>query len=134
VRQSDIWKILLSGEPVPDGEIFEGSTCSAPAVKLSRLKKKLEREGEHTIKRIQCYRLPQCELAAGLEHSPVLIQCATVLNGSTALSKDQLAAQVWNYAASENDIWDAIYRLRDDWGLPVVSTGYRQMTVQEGKP
>jgi hypothetical protein len=130
VRQSDIAKILQSDGAVPDGQIFDGSTTSTPAVQLSRLKKKFEREGENTIARLQCYRLDQCELPAGLERSPVLFRFATVLNGSTALSKDRLAEQVWPSGASDNDVWNAVDRLRDDWDLNVVSTGYRQIRVK----
>ena len=131
-HQSDIEKILRSDTAVPDEKIFGSSTCSTPHVQLSRFKKKLERESKNTVARLQCYRLPLCKLPAGLERSPVLFRLATVLNGSTALSKDQLGEQVWSDADgwSDNDVWNGIDRLRDDWSLNIESTGYHQITVK----
>jgi hypothetical protein len=129
VRQSDIEKVLESGEPVPDEQIFGSSTRSTPHVQLARAKKKFEREGNNTVVRLQCYRLPQCELPEGLEDSPVLYQFATVLNDSTALSKNQLAERVWPYAG-DTDVWNAVYRLCNGWDLGVISTGYHQKTVK----
>jgi biotin operon repressor len=128
MRQRDIDGILRSGEAVPGGQVFAGSTTSTRAVQLSRVKKRIEREG-NTVRRVQCYRLPQCELPAGLERSPVLFQLASALAGSTALSVDQLAERVWSHGASDNDVWNAVDRLRD-WGLNVVSTGYYRMMIK----
>jgi hypothetical protein len=129
-RQSDIEKTLRSGEAVPDGEIFGDSTRSTPHVQLNRIKKKFETEGDNTVVRLQCYRLDQCRLPAGLKRSPVLYRFATTLKNSTALSKDQLAERVWPYGAGDTDVWNAVDRLRDDWSLNVVSTGYRQMVIK----
>jgi biotin operon repressor len=130
MRQSDMERLLRSGGAVPDGQIFGASTRSTAHVQLGRVKRKIERESGNTIERLQCYRLEQCTLPTGLEHSPVLSRLATTLLGSTALSKEQLMEQVWPYGGSDTDLWNGIHRLRDDWGLNVVSTGYHQVGIK----
>jgi hypothetical protein len=134
MRQAEIERILDAGEPVPDGEIFGSSTKSTRGVQLSRVKAKYEREGPYTVSRLQCYRLPRRELPAGLERCPVLFSLASALNGSTALSKDQLASpgRIWgNDGASDSAVWNGVDRLRDPpWSLNVVSTGYRQKGIK----
>jgi hypothetical protein len=132
MRQQDMERLLRSDDgAVPDHLLFEGSTTSTPAVKLSRLKKKFEREGNHTIVGVQCYRLDRRELPESLKGAPVLYAAATTLNESTALSKDQLATKVWGArGGSENDVWNVVHCLRDDWDLPILSTGYHQMVVK----
>jgi hypothetical protein len=131
MRQEDMKRLLWPGLPIPEGQLFEGSTKSTPAVKLNRLKKELERKTDYTLVRRQCYWLPQCELPEGLKNSsPVLYAFATAINGSTAQSIDQLSARVWGaHGATENNVQNDVYRLRHDYGLNVVSTGYRQMIV-----
>jgi hypothetical protein len=128
MRQSEIEKILKSGEAVPGGTIFnDGSTKSTRAVQLSRVTEKIERETEYTVERIQCYRLPRSKLPKGLKGSPVLWQLATEINGSTARSVDQLGERVWGSSLngwSESNVENGIYQLRHDWGLNVKSTGY----------
>ena len=132
MRQSDIEKILRSDTAVPDEKIFGSSTRSTAHVQLSRFKKKLEKDG-NTVVHLQCYRLPQCELPEGLKSAaPILFGLATKLNGSTALSIDQLAKEIWCHRGSENDVTNAIYRLRHDWGVYPKSTGYHAITVKIG--
>jgi hypothetical protein len=130
MRQSDMKRILQSDTAVPDEKIFGASTTSTPHVQLSRLKKEFEREG-NTIVRLQCYRQPLCELPEELKRAPVLFGFATVLNGSTAQSIDQLAARVWgSNGASNDDVTTAVDRLRDVYGLNIVSTGYHAVRVE----
>jgi hypothetical protein len=133
VGKGDIERILKSGGAVPDEQIFGDSTRNTAHAQLSRVKKKIETEGSYTVKRLQCYRLDRCELPAGLERFPVLYEFAAALNGSTALSKDQIAGQVWqcgDYGGGDTDVWNVVYRLRSDWRLNVISTGYHQLEVR----
>jgi hypothetical protein len=119
-----IERLLRNDDAVPDEQIFEGNTTSTPAVKLTRLRKKLAREGNDTIPHIQGYRLDECELPAGLERAPKLFQLATTLNGSTAQSIDQLSEKVWGRLAA-NNVTNGISQLRHEpWSLNIVSTGY----------
>lgn len=132
MRQSEMLGILRSDGAVPDEQLFGASTCSTPHVQLTRLKKKLEREGNNTVVRLQCYRLPPCKLPEGLNRCPVLFQFATALNGSTALSIDQIGERVWSgpNGCSDYDVTNAVDRCRDDWDLNIISTGYHQITVR----
>jgi hypothetical protein len=127
------WKIehlLRSDDAVPDGEIFEGSTTSTPAVKLNRLRKKFAREGNNTIKHIQCYRLDWGPLPEGLKDKPVLYRFATTLIGSTAQSIDQLSENVWGAPAVSN-VTNAVSQLRHEpWNLNIVSTGYHGIRTE----
>ena len=133
MRQEDMKRLLWPGLPIPEGQLFEGSTKSTPAVKLNRLKKELERKTDYTLVRRQCYWLPQCELPEGLKNSsPVLYAFATAINGSTAQSIDQLLEKVWNYDGSNSDVTSGIYRLRHNFGLSahLHSTGYYGIKVR----
>jgi hypothetical protein len=129
------WKIerlLRSDDTVPDGQIFEGSTTSTPAVKLTRLRKKFAGEGGNsTIKHVQCYRLDSVPVPEGLEKFSVLYRLFTTLNGSTAQSIDQLSEKVWGRPA-ESNVTNGISQLRHDWSLKdnIVSTGYHGIRTE----
>jgi hypothetical protein len=131
VCQSDMEKILRSDGTVPDERLFGDSTRSTPHVQFGRVKKKFEREG-NTVVRLQCYRLPPCELPTGLRGSPVLWRLAAELNGSTARSIEQLGDRVWGSSPNgwlDNNVENGIHQLRHDGGLNVVSTGYHQLMI-----
>jgi hypothetical protein len=134
VGQGDIEKILRAGGAVPDEQIFGDSTRNTARAQLSRVKKKIEMEGDYTVTRLQCYRLEPCKLPAGLKKSfPVLYEFANTLNGSTALSMDQIARRVWqcgDRGGGDGDVWDGVCRLRRDWELDIISTGFHQLVVK----
>jgi hypothetical protein len=131
-RQSDFTAILLSEGTVPGGWLFGDSTKST--VQLTRAKKKFERETGNTFEGVQCYRLPKCELPAGLECAPKLYELAVALNGSTAQSKDRLIERAWPYGGSDTSFWNGISRLRDHpWNLPIESTLYYTVTFNSGR-
>ena len=104
MRQSDFTTILLSEGTVPGGWLFGDSTKSMPHVQFTRARKKFERETGNTFEGLQCYRLPKCELSAGLECLPKLYELAVALNGSTAQSKDRLIERAWPYGGSDTRV------------------------------
>jgi hypothetical protein len=115
--------LLRSEDAVPEHEIFEGSTTSASAVKLHRLRKKFASEGL-TIKYIQAYRLAWCPLPEGLKDYPVKYRFVTTLMGSSAFSIDRLSEEVWEHPA-ESNVTNMVSQLtHEPWNFPIVSTGY----------